>query len=135
MIKALIVKEKNRMADNNVVENNAAVNEVPVNEVPVNSVNEEKIKENRRILGDIATAVIMWRDAIGEQRNVESKRTTMVNILINNVDHIINVLRGYSEMEEKLKDANELVEVLENSLGEADDRIKALERASAKKRS
>lgn len=90
---------------------------------------------NNNTVSSILTAARLYEAALGEQTHVKLRRDTLVNIMLSNLGLICSNLIENEELKKKLKDAEELIEVLQNSLGEADDQIKALKQdASPKKK-
>lgn len=88
----------------------------------------------KQVVSEIVTAAQLYEAALGEKHHVQIRRDQLTNRLLTNIGLICFCLVQHDELIDKLNDAEELVEVLQNSLGEADDKIKALERGASSRK-
>lgn len=85
------------------------------------------------IIHDIIDAKQAYETALTEHVGAQNARNRLANIMLNYVGEIAEVLLNYETLSAELKDKNDMINALETSLGEADDKIKALTRTNVPK--
>ena len=86
-----------------------------------------------KIIYEIIDGKQAYETAIHEHVGAQNARNRLANLLLNYIGEIAEALLNYDSMSKELKEKNEMIDALETSLGEADDKIKALTNANVPK--
>ena len=89
---------------------------------------------NEHLVREIIDAKTAYETALLEHVGAQNAKTKLTNIMLNGAGDIIEVMLNYNALQDKVRDLEEMVDALETSLGEADDKIKALENGNVPKK-